>query len=68
MTETIQALRDQTAALVDDSSTGFALALAVEMFDQALFRLGHEPLPGHPQETQEDPLVLRGEPGVSPDQ
>lgn len=54
-------LRDQTAALAVFAPI---LKMAVEVFDEALLRARSEPLPGHPDQPEEDPLVLRMQAGV----
>jgi hypothetical protein len=66
--DNIRALRDQTQVLVDDTSAGYALELAVECFDEALLRLRGEPLAGHLDQPEKDPFVLRMESRISPEQ
>lgn len=66
----IRQLRAQATALAAGTAPAVAAALwmAVECLDDALCRVGSEPVPGHPDQTQEHALVLGVQPGVGPDQ
>lgn len=69
----MQALREETSRLLvrleaaGHGAAAAALGIAVEALDEALLRLG-VPLAGKGDDAQEDPLVLRVEPWVRPDE
>ena len=68
-----QVVRDETSELLEqlrtagEASAAVAVGFALEALDEACHRLG-VPVAGHPDDAQKDPLVLRVQTRVRPDQ
>ena len=68
----VRRLLDDTSRLVEQLATtprvAAALRIAVEAFEEALVRLGGEPLAGVGDDAEQHPFILGVEPRVGPDQ